>query len=80
VPLQMREKGCFMGIVDQFYKGIGDAVKDIREKVVEEPWYGRTLTGPEAEAPQWLRAMRPENERSAEQEHDRNSVDTDIDR
>ncbi len=29
--------------------GMGDAITDIREKLVEEPWYGRTLDVPVSE-------------------------------
>ncbi len=28
---------------------MGDAITDIREKLVEEPWYGRTLDVPVSE-------------------------------
>lgn len=28
---------------DQLIAGTGDAVADIREKLVEEPWFGRAL-------------------------------------
>lgn len=31
---------------DQLIAGAGDAVADIREKLVEEPWYGRALDAP----------------------------------
>jgi hypothetical protein len=31
-------------VFDQFSKGFADAIADIREKVVEEPMYGRALT------------------------------------
>jgi hypothetical protein len=37
---------------EQLWKGLGDAVRDIREKAVEEPWYGRALTEGQ-EYPQW---------------------------
>ena len=47
----MRERGVF----DELYTGLADAVTDIRQKVVEEPWFGRAVTdGPEA--PQWPEA------------------------
>jgi len=32
-------------LYEQFLDGIGHAITDIREKVVEEPWYGRVVTG-----------------------------------
>lgn len=28
-----------------FWDGLGEAIDDIRHKVVEEPWYGREVTG-----------------------------------
>lgn len=43
-----------MGIWDELAQGIANAADDIRHKVVEEPWYGREVTGnielPQAEA------------------------------
>jgi hypothetical protein len=30
---------------DELWKGLGDAVSDIRHKAVEEPWFGREVTG-----------------------------------
>lgn len=63
----------------ELYEGIADAVTDIRQKVVEEPWYGRAVTeGREGEAPQWPQAREAEPDRSAEQERDQ--ADRDIDR
>ena len=40
-------------ILDHFVRWLGNAVTDVREKVVEEPYFGRVVTGniPE-EAPQ----------------------------
>jgi hypothetical protein len=44
---------------EQIWRGLGDGVQDIREKVVEEPWYGRTVTdGPESQ--QWRDARESE--------------------
>lgn len=34
-----------MSLMDEFLRGFGDAVADIREKVINEPWYGRPLSG-----------------------------------
>lgn len=31
-------------LLDEFLRGFGNAVADIREKVIEEPWYGRAVT------------------------------------
>lgn len=33
---------------DQLLAGAGDAITDIRQKLVEEPWYGRALDGPQS--------------------------------
>jgi hypothetical protein len=45
---------------DQLSKGIADAVADIREKAVEEPWYGRVVSDRESTAPQWPEAREAE--------------------
>jgi hypothetical protein len=40
---------------DQLWNGLADAVSDIRQKVVEEPMWGRAVTdGPEG--PRWPEA------------------------
>ena len=67
-------------VFDQLSKGIADAVTDIRQKVVEEPSYGRAVTEREAEAPQWPQAREAEPANNVEQERDRNAADIDIDR
>ncbi len=43
-------------LFDEFYKGLGNAITDIRQKVVEEPMYGRAVTEQEPQAPQWPEA------------------------
>ena len=58
----MRNQSVF----DKLAKGFGDAVADIREKVVEEPWYGRVLDEPMTAWPQ-AREAQPE---AGEQERD----------
>jgi hypothetical protein len=65
----MRNESFF----DKLTKGLGDAVADIREKVVEEPWYGRVLNEPMTAWPQ-AREVQPELG-----EHDR-ATDRDMDR
>lgn len=54
----MREQS----FLDEFTKGFGDAIADIREKVVEEPWFGRAVTEREVtqDAPQWPQAQEKE--------------------
>jgi hypothetical protein len=46
-------------LYDKFAKGIADAVADIREKVVEEPMYGRALSERDA-GPQGPQAQEQE--------------------
>jgi hypothetical protein len=40
-------------VFDELYKGLGNAVNDIREKVVEEGYFGRVVNERQPEAPQW---------------------------
>jgi hypothetical protein len=42
--------------LDELYKGIGNAITDIRQKVVEEPMYGRVVTEQQPEVVQWPQA------------------------
>lgn len=50
-----REQSFF----EQLSHGIADAVADIREKVVEEPWFGRVVTE-RGEAMEWPEAREAE--------------------
>jgi len=61
---------------EQLSKGIGDAVTDIRQKVVEEPMYGRAVTeqGHEEHASLW--AARE----TIQPNHERETVERDIER
>jgi hypothetical protein len=43
-------------LFDELYKGLGNAISDIREKVVEEPMWGRVVNERQPEAPQWPEA------------------------
>ncbi len=52
----MREEKFF----DRVFSGIADAVRDLREKVVEEPMWGRALSERESATPQWPQAKEPE--------------------
>ena len=46
---------------DQLIAGTGDAIADIREKLVEEPWFGRPLDVPVSElAPGHEKELGPE--------------------
>jgi hypothetical protein len=42
--------------LDELYKGLGNALTDIREKAVEEPWFGRVVNERQPEAPEWPQA------------------------
>jgi len=44
--------------LDDLMNGLGDAITDIRQKVVEEPMWGRSLG--ENDAPSWPEAREPE--------------------
>jgi hypothetical protein len=45
-------------VFDKLAKGLGDAVADIREKVVEEGWFGRVVNERDGQAqPAWPQAQ-----------------------
>lgn len=44
---------------DELWSGLGDAITDIRQKVVEEPMYGRAVTDGQ-DSPHWPEAQEPE--------------------
>lgn len=64
---------------DQLVKGLGDAIADVRTKVVEEPWFGRavtereslTLEWPEAKEAQPIDCASPERDHGPEPDIDR---------
>ena len=45
---------------DRLWESVAEAVKDVREKVVEEPWFGRALTEPGAR--EWPQAHEPQQQ------------------
>jgi hypothetical protein len=69
-------------VFDKLLRSVGDAVADIREKVVEEGWYGRVVN--ERDAPQaqlnvsWPQAREVQPE-VGEHDHDR-AADMEMDR
>jgi hypothetical protein len=65
-------------LYDQLAKGLRDAVADIREKVVEEPWFGRVVNERDTTAPHWPQAREAQPE-TGEHERD-NAADIDMDR
>ena len=69
-------------LYDSIAQGVGEAVADIRQKVVEEGYFGRAVTQLDVDAPQWPEPTEPElgaqePARDIEQEH---SPDLDLDR
>jgi hypothetical protein len=71
----MEKKSVF----DQIQKGLADAITDIREKVVEEPWYGRVVNERDTSAPQWPEAQQAQPE-PVECSREHSAEDIDIDR
>jgi hypothetical protein len=47
-------------LLNQLYQGLTNGVSDIREKLVEEPWFGRSLSEPGNDSPQWPEAKEPQ--------------------
>jgi hypothetical protein len=47
-------------LFNQLYQGVASAVTDVREKLVEEPMWGRSLSEPGGEGPQWPEAKEPQ--------------------
>ena len=68
--------------LDKLSKGLGDAVVDIREKIVEEGFWGRVVNERDGSQAQpvtaWPQAREAQPE-AGEHEHDR-AADMDIDR
>lgn len=44
-PIQ-RDEAARASLLDRLAQGVGEAVTDIRQKVVEEGWFGRAVTPP----------------------------------
>jgi len=69
-------------VFDKLTKGLGEIVADVREKVVEEAWYGRVVNerdGPEAQPiTGWPQAREAQPE-VGDHEHD-SAADMDLDR
>lgn len=70
---------------EQLWNGLGDAITDIRQKVVEEPMYGRAVTDGQ-DGPRWPEAQELEpsfgsHTKSIEMEPERERAqDIDLDR
>ena len=47
-------------LADEFFNGFANAVDDIRQKVVEEPFFGRAVTDSGPEMPRWPEAKEVE--------------------
>jgi hypothetical protein len=54
----MRNQSTF----EQLFRGVGDALADIRERAVEEPWFGKIVTE-RGDGPHWPEAMEAEQAR-----------------
>jgi hypothetical protein len=67
-------------LFEQLSKGLADAVADIREKVVEEPWYGRVVNERESAGPEWPQAIQEQAFGSVERNIERNTPEMDMDR
>ena len=67
-------------VFDKISKGFADAIADVREKVVEEPWYGRVVNEPELTAPLWSQPSQEQAIGSVEHSIERNAPDMDMDR
>jgi len=57
------------------YESMGDAVADIRQKVVEEGYFGRAVTqldvdGPSCDCPHWPETSEPEQQQQPEQQQE----------
>jgi hypothetical protein len=65
------------GFIDAIFSGLGDALTDIREKVVEEPWFGKAVT--EQESPEWPKAREAEAIQP-EPDREREAADRDMER
>jgi hypothetical protein len=69
-------------VFDKLTKGIGDALADVREKAVEEAWYGRVVNERDGLQDQaitgWPQAREAQPE-AGDHEHD-NAADMDMDR
>jgi hypothetical protein len=66
-------------LYDELTKGLADAIVDIREKVVEEPWFGRVVTERET-ADINIGWPEPREVQPEQGEHERDVADDGIDR
>ena len=66
-------------LYDQLTKGIGDAIADVRTKVIEEPWYGRPVSERDSLTIEWPEAKEAQSIDCAEQEQG-HEYEQDIDR
>jgi hypothetical protein len=70
-------------LLDELVSGIGNAVTDIREKVVEEAWFGKAVTAPDTEPRLWQQReaeTAPSHQQELERDREAASKDIDIDR
>jgi hypothetical protein len=55
---------------DEFFNGFANAVDDIRQQVVEEPFFGRAVTDSGPDVPRWPETREVEPAQDIEQEID----------
>jgi hypothetical protein len=68
-------------LYEELTKGLADAIVDIREKVVEEPWFGRVVNDREVTEMNFGWPERPATQpEQGEQEHERDVADDGMDR
>jgi hypothetical protein len=68
-----------LSLYEKFAKGLADAIADIREKVVEEPWFGRVVNERDAAMPHWPQAQDVQPEQGGH-DQERDAADKGIDR
>ncbi len=64
-------------LYDKLAKGLGDAIADIREKVVEEPWFGRVVNERDAAVTHWPEAREAQPDSGEHERDDKNEQDID---
>ncbi len=62
------------------WQKMGEAIADIRTKLLEEPMWGRAVTEQESTAPQWPEASQQQAFGSVEHSIERNPPDMEMDR
>ena len=61
--------------IADLYESMGDGVADVRQKVVEEGYFGRAVTqldvdAPQCDGPQWPETSEPEQQQQPEEQQE----------